>query len=57
MVTSEMAVIMFPHDLPTGFSWLNRGYEYVMLWGLVTLAIWWRGGWPYSLDGKIGREL
>jgi putative oxidoreductase len=57
MVTIEMAVIMFVHYLPNGFSWLNRGYEFVLLWGLVSLAIWWRGGGPYSLDRKIGREL
>lgn len=57
MVTIEMAVIMFAHYLPNGFSWLNRGYEFVMLWGLVALAIWWRGGGPYSLDRRIGREL
>lgn len=57
MVTIEMAVIMFAHYLPNGFSWLNRGYEFVMIWGLVSLAIWWRGGGPYSLDRKIGREL
>jgi putative oxidoreductase len=57
MVTIEMAVIMFAHYLPNGFSWLRQGYEYVMLWGLVTLAIWWRGGGPYSVDRLIGREL
>ena len=57
MVTIEMAVIMFAHYLPNGFSWLNRGYEFVMLWGLVAMAIWWRGGGPYSLDRKIGVEL
>jgi len=57
MVTIEMAVIMFVHYLPNGFSWLNRGYEFVLLWGLVSLAIWWRGGGPYSLDRRIGREL
>jgi putative oxidoreductase len=56
-VTIEMAVIMFAHYLPNGFSWLNRGYEFVLLWGLVTLAIWWRGGGPYSLDRMLGREL
>ncbi|HKQ28758.1 MAG TPA: DoxX family protein, partial [Burkholderiales bacterium] len=55
--TIEMAVIMFVHYLPNGFAWLNRGYEYVLLWGLVTLAIWWRGGGPYSVDRAIGREL
>jgi putative oxidoreductase len=57
MVTIEMAVILFAHYLPNGFSWLNRGYEYVLLWGLVTLAIWWRGGGPWSLDRKLGWEL
>jgi len=56
-VTIEMAVITFVHYLPTGFSWLNRGYEYTLLWGLVMLAIWWRGGGPLSLDRKIGKEL
>jgi putative oxidoreductase len=56
-VTIEMAVIMFAHYLPNGFSWLNRGYEFVLLWGLVSLAIWWRGGGPYSIDRAIGREL
>lgn len=56
-VTIEMAVIMFAHYLPNGFSWLNRGYEFVLLWGLVALAVWWRGGGPYSLDHKLGREL
>ena len=56
-VTIEMAVIMFAHYLPNGFSWLNRGYEFVLLWGLVSMAIWWRGGGPYSVDRLIGREL
>src|SRR5437879_3745172 len=56
-VTIEMAVITFVHYLPNGFSWLNRGYEFTLLWGLVALAIWLRGGGPYSLDRRIGTEL
>jgi putative oxidoreductase len=40
-----------------GFSWLNRGYEYTLLWGLVLFAIALRGGGPYSLDRKLGVEL
>jgi putative oxidoreductase len=40
-----------------GFSWLNRGYEFTLLWGLVAFAIALRGGGPYSLDRKLGREL
>ena len=40
-----------------GFGWMKRGYEYVLLWGLVCFAIALRGGGPYSLDRKLGREL
>jgi putative oxidoreductase len=40
-----------------GFAWLNRGYEYTLLWGLVCFAIALRGGGPFSLDRKLGREL
>lgn len=40
-----------------GFSWLNRGYEFTLLWGLVCFAIALRGGGPYSLDRKLGIQL
>ena len=55
-VAIEMFVIFCAY-WHTGFNWLNRGYEYVLLWGLVTLAIALRGGGPWSLDRKIGWEL
>ena len=41
----------------TGFAWLQRGYEYTLLWGLVCFAVALRGGGPYSLDRKIGMQL
>jgi putative oxidoreductase len=41
----------------SGFSWLQRGYEYSLLWGWICFAIALRGGGPYSLDRKIGTEL
>jgi len=56
-ITIEMGVIFFTQYLPNGFSWLNRGYEFVLLWGLIALAITVKGGGPLSLDRKIGREL
>jgi putative oxidoreductase len=40
-----------------GFGWMHRGYEYTLLWGLVCFAIALRGGGPYSIDRKLGREL
>jgi putative oxidoreductase len=53
--TIEMAVIVY-HHLPN-FGWTARGYEYPLFWGLVMFAIALRGGGPFSLDRKIGREL
>jgi putative oxidoreductase len=41
----------------TGFAWTRRGYEYTLMWGLVSFAIALRGGGPYSLDRKLGTEL
>ena len=55
-VAIEMLIIFFAY-WKTGFSWLNRGYEYVLLWGLVSFAIALRGGGPYSVDRKLGVEL
>ena len=55
-VAIEMLVIFWLY-WNNGFGWLNRGYEYVLLWGLVAFAIALRGGGPYSLDRKIGIEL
>lgn len=40
-----------------GFSWLARGYEFTLMWGLICFAIALRGGGPYSLDRKLGRQL
>jgi len=52
----EMLVITILY-WKAGFSWLNRGYEYTLLWGLVCFAIALRGGGPYSVDRRIGLEL
>ena len=52
----EMAFIAVLY-IPNGYSWLGRGYEYVLMWGLVCFAIALRGGGPYSLDRRIGVEL
>src|SRR5258706_5336094 len=53
-VTIEMAVITFVHYWSNGFSWLNRGYEFTLLLGLVALAILCRGGGPYSRCRHVG---
>lgn len=55
-VAIEMLII-FCLYWSNGFSWLGKGYEYVLLWGLMSFAIALRGGGPYSIDRLIGREL
>jgi len=52
----EMAIITLVY-WKTGFAWTRRGYEYTLMWGLICFAIALRGGGPYSLDRKLGREL
>jgi putative oxidoreductase len=53
----NFGVVIFFASWSAGFSWLRGGYEYVLLWGLVSFAIALRGGGPYSLDRKLGVEL
>jgi len=55
-VAIEMLIITLIY-WKTGFAWTRRGYEYALMWGLVSFAIALRGGGPYSLDRKIGTEL
>ncbi len=56
-VTILMAVAVFAVHLPNGFFWGQGGYEYPLLWGLVALAIAFKGGAEMSLDRAIGREF
>lgn len=54
-ITIEMFVIVY-HYLPR-FGWTGPGYEYPLMWGLIMLAITLRGGGPWSLDRRLGKEL
>lgn len=54
-ITVEMAVIASLYW--PKFGWTGPGYEYPLMWGLVMLGVALRGGGPYSLDRKLGREL
>lgn len=49
----EMAVIAFKVKMSAGYSQM----ELFVLLGIVFFAIALRGGGPYSLDRKIGKEL
>jgi len=58
-IAIEMAIITFVAHYANGFGWTSPrgGWEYPLFWGLIVLAIALRGGGPYSLDRKLGREL
>ncbi len=59
-VAAAVAVFMLVavlHHAPSGFFWSNGGIEYPLLWGVVALAFAIRGGGPYSLDARLGREI
>ena len=52
-----MAVAAFHVHLPNGFFWNKGGYEYPLLWGLICVAIFFRGGGEMSVDRSVGREF
>jgi putative oxidoreductase len=58
----QFLLIVFNAHWGTGFKdfpWSRQGggWEYPLFWGLIITAIGLRGGGPYSLDRKLGREL
>lgn len=53
----EMGVIIFFFQWQYGYFWTNKGFEYALLWWLLCLAIFFRGGGRYSVDRLLGWEL
>jgi len=53
----EMGIAFFAVHMPHGFAAGKGGFEYVLLLGIVLFSIAIRGGGPYSVDAKIGKEL
>lgn len=53
----ELLIAMFAAHWAKGFAVGGGGYEYVLFLGVVCFTIAIRGGGPYSLDAKIGKEL
>ncbi len=56
-IVTIMAVAISEVHLKNGFFWGSGGFEYPLLWGIVALAIVFRGGGALSVDRKIGREF
>ena len=57
MIGIEMIVIVILFQWQFGYFWTNRGYEYALLWAVLCVAIFFKGGGRYSVDRLIGREF
>jgi putative oxidoreductase len=57
MIGIEMIVIVILFQWQFGYFWTNRGYEFALLWVLLCIAIFFKGGGRYSVDRLIGREF
>jgi putative oxidoreductase len=57
VVGIEMLVIVFLFQWQFGYFWTNRGYEFALLWAVLCIAIFFKGGGRYSVDRMIGREF
>jgi putative oxidoreductase len=53
----ELLIALLTVHLAKGFGVGGGGYEYVLLLGIVLFFIAIRGGGPYSVDAKLGKEL
>jgi putative oxidoreductase len=56
-IAIELGIAFLAVHMAKGFAANQGGFEYVLLLGIVMLAIAIRGGGPYSLDRVIGKEL
>ena len=57
MIGIEMLVIVFLFQWQFGYFWTVRGYEFALLWVLLCIAIFFKGGGQYSIDQIIGKEF
>jgi len=57
IVGIEMIVIVILFQWQFGYFWTNRGYEFALLWVILCIAIFFKGGGRYSVDRLIGWEF
>jgi putative oxidoreductase len=52
-----MAIIIVFFQWQFGYFWTNKGVEYALLWCILYLAIFFRGGGRYSVDRHLKKEF
>lgn len=55
-IATLMGVALTVHAA-NGFFWTNGGVEYPLMWGLIALAVFLRGGERFSLDSHLGLKF
>lgn len=53
----EFITLIAVVHIPRGWGMALNGVEFPLFWLLILIAVLLRGGGPYSLDRKIGKEL
>jgi putative oxidoreductase len=54
---ATLLLVALSFHTPNGFFWTDGGFEYPLLWSLLALYFWVKGGGSLSLDRLIGREF
>ncbi|MGH7033087.1 MAG: DoxX family protein [Stellaceae bacterium] len=57
LIWIEMSVIILDFQWKFGYFWTDKGIEYALLWWLLCIAIFFRGGGPISVDRLLGKEF
>jgi len=50
-------VLILVVHVPRGYSMTVNGVEFPLMWLMMLIAIALRGGGPYSIDRRIGKEI
>ena len=52
-----MGVSVFVAHWDNGFFWSQGGYEYPLMWGILALALFFRGGGCWALDNRLPKTF
>jgi putative oxidoreductase len=55
-IATLMGVALTVHAA-NGFFWTSGGVEYPLMWGLIAIAVFLRGGERFSLDSRLGLKF
>ena len=57
LLVIEFIVLIVLVHVPRGYGMAVNGVEFPLFWLLILIAVMLRGGGPWSLDRKIGKEF